>query len=70
MHTLYANAQTLCIHVYMQQPPIGDRSERILYEFAAGNVKTKNKNLVKCIKELKKNNFILRNPKFIRIEEI
>jgi len=32
--------------------------------------KTKNKNLVKCIKELKKNNFILKNPKFIRIEEI
>jgi len=32
--------------------------------------KTKNKNLVKCIKQLKKNSFILRNPKFIRIEEI
>ena len=32
--------------------------------------KTKNKNLVKCIKQLKTNSFILRNPKFIRIEEI
>ena len=32
--------------------------------------KAKNKNLVKCIKQLKKNNFILKNPKFIRIEEI
>ncbi len=32
--------------------------------------KTKNKNLVKCINQLKKNSFILRNPKFIRIEEI
>ena len=32
--------------------------------------KTKNKNLVKCIRQLKKNNFILRDPKFIRIEEI
>ena len=32
--------------------------------------KAKNKNLVKCINELKKNNFILKNPKFIRIEEI
>ena len=32
--------------------------------------KTKNKNLFKCINQLKKNSFILRNPKFIRIEEI
>ena len=32
--------------------------------------KAKNKNLVKCINQLNKNNFILSKPKFIRIEEI
>ncbi len=32
--------------------------------------KAKNKNLVKCINELNRNNFILSRPKFIRIEEI
>ena len=32
--------------------------------------KAKNKNLIKCINQLNKNNFILSKPKFIRIEEI
>ena len=32
--------------------------------------KAKNKNLVKCINQLNKNNFILKKAKFIRIEEI
>ena len=32
--------------------------------------KAKNKNIVKCINELNKKNFVLNHPKFIRIEEI
>ena len=32
--------------------------------------KVKNKNLIKCIKDLGKKNFIINKPKFIRIEEI
>ena len=32
--------------------------------------KVKNINLVKCINELSKKNFIIKSPKFIRIEEI
>ena len=31
--------------------------------------KAKNKNLVKCINELNNKNFILKKPKFIRIED-
>ena len=32
--------------------------------------KAKNKNLIKCVKELNKKKFILSKPKFIRIEDI
>ena len=32
--------------------------------------KTKNKNLEKCIKQLTTKNFIIKKPKFIRIEDI
>ena len=32
--------------------------------------KAKNMNLVKCINELSKKNFVIKTPKFIRIEEI
>ncbi len=32
--------------------------------------KSKNKNFVKCVADLNKNNFVLTKPKFIRIEEI
>ena len=32
--------------------------------------KAKNKNLVRCLKHLSNKNFIIKKPKFIRIEEI